>query len=84
MITDTIKNIIENYLNYANLSDVVFGKVVSSSPMKVRLDVSSGLEIESPFLVVTHRMKEQPPSIGDKVVLIKALGGQSYVLLDKI
>lgn len=84
MMVDAIKQIVLNYLNYANLSDVVFGKVTGSSPLKIKLETSSNLEITEPFLVVTDRFKKEPPTIGDRVVLIKASGGQRFVILDKL
>lgn len=84
MMIDVIKQVVSNYLNYANLSDVVFGKVVNTNPMTVRLENSTNLEIADPFLVVTDRFKTQPLAVSDRVVLIKASGGQRFVILDKL
>lgn len=84
MMIDVIKQVVSNYLNYANLSDVVFGKVVNTNPMTVRLENSTNLEIADTFLVVTDRFKTQPLAVSDRVVLIKASGGQRFVVLDKL
>lgn len=84
MMVDAIKQVVMNYLNYANLSDVVFGNVSNSNPVTVKLETSSNLNISEPFLVVTDKFNKEPLNIGDKVVLIKAHGGQKFVILDKV
>lgn len=84
MIANTIKEIVSNYINYANLSDVVFGTVVVSNPIKVKLDTSSNLQIGEPFIIVTDKFKKEPLEAGAKIVLIKAKGGQKFVILDKL
>lgn len=84
MMVDAIKQVVMNYLNYANLSDVVFGIVSNTSPMTVKLETSSKLNISEPFLVITDRFKKEPLSVGDKVVLVRAHGGQRFVILDKV
>ena len=84
MIANTIKEIVSNYINYANLSDVVFGTVVASNPINIKLDISSNLQIGEPFIIVTDRFKKEPLEVGNKVVLIKATGGQKFVILDKL
>lgn len=84
MITSKIKEIVMNYINYANLSDVVFGTVVASGPIKVKLDTSSNLQIGEPFVIVTDKFKKEPLDVGSKIVLIKAKGGQKFVIMDKL
>ena len=84
MIANTIKEIVSNYINYVNLSDVVFGTVVASNPIKVKLDTSSNLQIGEPFIIVTDKFKKEPLEVGAKIVLIKAKGGQKFVILDKL
>lgn len=84
MMTDVIKVIVSNYLNYANLSDVVFGTVINANPVKIKLDSNSKLQIEEPFLVITNRFKKETLKVSEKVALIKAYGGQKFVILDKL
>lgn len=84
MITNKIKEIVINYINYANLSDIVFGTVVASNPIKIKLDTSSNLQIGEPFIIVTDKFKKEPLEGGNKIVLIKAKGGQKFVILDKL
>lgn len=84
MMVDAIKQVVINYLNYAKLADVLFGNVSNINPVTVRLDTSSNLYISEPFLVVTDRFKKEPLSVGDKVVLVRAHGGQMFVILDKV
>lgn len=84
MMVDAIKQVVINYLNYAKLADVLFGNVINMNPVTVKLDTSSNLYISEPFLVITDRFKKEPLSVGDKVVLVRAHGGQRFVILDKV
>ncbi|WP_346930287.1 DUF2577 family protein [Clostridium sp.] len=79
-----IKEIVANYINYANLSDVVFGTVLEADPIKVKLDTNTNLQLGEPFIVVTERFKKEPLKAKDRIVLIKATGGQRFVVLDKL
>ncbi|HAY3897734.1 TPA: DUF2577 family protein [Escherichia coli] len=83
MIT-AIKEIVSNYINYANLSDVVFGTVLEVEPIKIKLDTNTNLQLGEPFIIVTDRFKKEPLKAKDRVVLIKATGGQKFVVLDKL
>lgn len=84
MMVDAIKQVVINYLNYAKLADVLFGNVSNINPVTVKIDTSSNLYISEPFLVVTNRFKKESLSVGDKVVLVRAHGGQMFVILDKV
>lgn len=85
MMVDAIKQVVINYLNYAKLADVLFGNVINMNPVTIKLDNnSSNFNISEPFLVITDRFKKEPLSVGDKVVLVRAHGGQMFVILDKV
>lgn len=85
MIANTIKEIVRNYINYAKLSDILFGTVVNKNPIKVSIDKNSNLNaVGEPFIVVTDRFKKEPLEVGERIVLIRAQGGQKFVILDKL
>ncbi|GAB6107820.1 DUF2577 domain-containing protein [Fusibacter bizertensis] len=61
--------------------NMAFGKVVGASPFKIQIDQQ--LTLDEDFLVFTQRGKESL-EVGDKVVMLVAQGGQSYLVLDKV
>lgn len=61
--------------------NITFGVVTSVSPLKVQ--VTPKLVLGSKALVMTKTVKEYGLSKGDKLILIRVQGGQSYIVLDK-
>lgn len=116
-MTDIIKNIrkiVLNAINAQKLTDVVYGTVISTNPLKIQVDQKLILEKEQLKLtraVQDHEIdliKGKSPTgsyvlkgwefpkedkwrykvknaleIGDKVAMIRAQGGQQYVVIDK-
>ena len=62
--------------------DVVFGQVVSVSPLAVQLEQK--LTLSEPFLMLTSQAASAGLTRGTKVVLLRKSGGQQYVVLDRI
>jgi hypothetical protein len=81
---NVIKEVCANYISYANLADVVFGTVVTAAPILMKIDNASNLQIGEPFVILTDRFKEKPLKAKDRVVMLKASGGQTFVVLDKL
>lgn len=90
-------------MNNAQICDLRYGKVISTSPLKVQ--VTSQLTIPSSMLVVSKHLTDYKVDMvidvdnndekktvlvrnalktGDKVVLLRKQGGQSYFILDRI
>lgn len=81
--------------NASKPTDVIFGKVVSVSPLKIK--VNQKLELKSAQLVLSRNVTEYKVKIddteqtihnelvvGEKVIMIQVSGGQKYVVLDRI
>lgn len=103
MISESVKKIIEGYMNNSELADMEIAEIVSMSPVKIKVaDIAEPLdgsfiivperlikdtyyiflddsEIQTKITLVDHILK-----VGDKVVLMKAKGGQKYFVLDKV
>ncbi len=67
--------------------NVVYGKIVSISPLTVRINQKEMLSGD--LLDVCAKVLEPPAAgaalkSGDKVILLRMQGGQKYVLLDKV
>ena len=64
-------------------TELRYGTIISVSPLKVQITTS--FTLPSALLVVPKRLREDDPlAVGDKVALIRAIGGQSYYIIDKI
>ena len=62
--------------------DIVMGTVCSVDPLKIQ--ISQKLSITDDFLILTSYFDSLDVSTGDNVVMIRAQGGQSFLLLDKV
>lgn len=84
----------------AQMCDLRYGKVISTSPLKVQ--ITNQLTLPESVLVVPEHLTKRTVSItlaeseakemiidnelkvGDKVALLRKQGGQSYFILDRI
>lgn len=73
-IIDTIKRVALNAFEASNPVKLLFGKVISTDPVKIR--VNELLTLTKEFLVINGEIFE-----GDDVTLIRCQGGQKYVVL---
>lgn len=73
-IIDTIKRVALNAFEASNPVKLMFGKVISINPMKIK--VNQYLTLTREFLVINGEIFE-----GDNVTLIRVQGGQKYVVL---
>lgn len=76
-----IKRVAIAAVNSQKLTDIVYGTVVSTSPLKVQIDQK--LILEEVHLKLTSVVKDYGLIQGDKVTMIRAHGGQQYVIMDK-
>lgn len=60
---------------------VIFGKITSVRPIRVRLE--QGVEIDEAFLIKTESSVDRI-EIGNRVVLIRMQGGQQFLLIDRL
>ena len=93
-----IKQVALEAMDNAQMCDLRYGKVVSTSPLKVQ--VTNLFTIPSKLLVVPKSLTDYEVKVnldgektltihnalkvGDKVALLRKQGGQSYFILDKI
>lgn len=73
-IIDTIKRVALNAWEASNPVKLLFGSVISTDPVKIK--VSDLLTLTKEFLVINGEVFE-----GDQVTLIRVQGGQKYVVL---
>jgi murein DD-endopeptidase MepM/ murein hydrolase activator NlpD len=73
-IIETIKKVALNAFESSNPVKLLFGKVISTNPVKIQ--VGEFLTLTREFLVINGELFE-----GDSVSLIRCQGGQKYVVL---
>ena len=59
---------------------LVFGTVIGKNPLMVR--VEQKLTLEKSFFIINETA--QNCSVGDRVIMLRMQGGQSYLILDKV
>lgn len=62
--------------------DIIMGTVYSVEPLKVK--ISQKLLLTDEFLIKTTYFDSLDILIGDNIVMIRAQGGQKFLLLDKV
>ena len=80
-ILKLMKKIAIDAVNSQKPTDIVYGTVVSTSPLKVQIDQK--LILEEVHLKLTQVVKDYGLIQGDKVTMIRASGGQQYLIIDK-
>jgi Protein of unknown function (DUF2577). len=75
----TVKKIIQDYLDYVVLADTISGTIISVDPLEVKVDVNITLTQE--FLQYDKPIP--PGAVGQPITLQRAVGGQKFYVLDK-
>ncbi|MCT4686351.1 DUF2577 domain-containing protein [Vallitalea sp.] len=68
-----------------NSQDVAFyyGQVIETYPLQIQVD--QRFILDEDFLVLTSTVAvNNSLQIGDKIILLRAQGGQQYIVLDKV
>lgn len=99
MAGEKIARIIKgNQTNENELSDLVFGKVTSTAPLKIQID--NRFEVTSKFLILSRMVKDltvtividgkrgsaqvfRPLRVGDRVRMLRIDKGQKYYVLER-
>lgn len=61
--------------------DIVYGKVLSVTPITIQVDQK--LTLDDDFIVMTQTVSGILIP-GDRVAMLRAQGGQSYLVIDKV
>lgn len=99
-LLDTQKTIVKNYVDSIKLADVVYGVVASDNPVTIKLDAYTDILPSKFIIVPEHLLKHEvemtcdgikkkyivEPQLksGDRVALVKALGGQRFYVIGKV
>lgn len=98
-LIESIKRIAINVIEESKPTAILFGTVVSISPLKINIELKDPLELEDIILttnVTDHEVDMTVDGVrkkytvhnglrnGEKVTLIRQQGGQKYVILDRV
>lgn len=78
---ETIKKVAMDAFEASSPVKVVFGTVLSASPLKIK--VEQKLTLGASNLVIT-KTADGALASGNKVVMIRMQGGQQYIIVDKV
>lgn len=90
-----IKKTAVEAVNASKPANVVFGKVISESPLKIRIDQK--LTLGSAQLALSRNVTDynvkiddvehtiqNALSVGEEVIMMQTSGGQKYIVIDRI
>ena len=77
-LIETIKRISADERKASKPVEVVFGTVLSSNPLKIKIDQL--LVLSEPHLILGNHKEFND---GDWVILLRIQGGKKYLILDK-
>ncbi len=78
-----IKKVAVEAVEASNPVAVLFGSVVSTSPLKI--NVEQRLVVTKEFIRLTNSVTgENELKANDNVVLLRTQGGQQYIVIDKL
>jgi hypothetical protein len=80
-LTQLIKKAAIEAVEAGKPSDLIFGKVISTNPLRVNVDQKLTLNEEFVFVTYAYQQLMQD---NDNVVMIRAKGGQKYLIIDKV
>lgn len=81
-INQSIKKIAMDAYRAGKPCDIIMGIVVEAKPLRIK--ISDKAILDDDFLMITQTVSEAGLEKGDKVALIRAGGGQKYLVIDKV
>lgn len=81
-LNQLIKKLAMDAVRASKPCDIIIGTVEQGNPMKIKL--SEKVTLDSDYFYVTKTAKECNLEKGNKVALIRANGGQKYLVVDKV
>lgn len=61
---------------------ICYGKVISISPLKVKVDQK--MTLGSAQITLAKRVVDDALMTGDDVIMLRQQGGQKYIIIDKV
>lgn len=81
-LNQLIKKLALDAVRTSKPCDIVKGVLTSEKPIRVR--ISEKVTLDSDFFYLTETAKRAGLNKGDEVAMIRAAGGQKYLVVDKV
>lgn len=81
-INQLIKKIAMDAYHAGKPCDIITGIVAEAKPFRIK--ISDKAILDDDFLIITKTASEAGLEKGDKAALIRASGGQKYLVIDKV
>lgn len=81
-LLDTIKRAGVGAVEAGNPVAILYGSITQRIPLEVNVDQRFTLTEE--FFVIPERVSQMVLEPGDKLLLLRVQGGQSYIILDRV
>lgn len=95
VFVDVMRNIANDISRSSYSTDILYGKVISLSPLTIKVD--NRFEIDEEFLILSTLVKKKEItlqdntnvvlwndlSVGENVILLRHSGGQRFYVLDR-
>lgn len=98
-LTSIIQNVAQECVKNLKMADIAIGTVLTAGPLSVQID-DSDLVLPGAALLLTDSVSARIENVqggqggtvqvqyslkaGDKVIMVRAIGGQKYVILSKV
>lgn len=83
MLGDTIKKMAKESVDRGMPADFVFGIVTAVSPVVVRIDERFDIYEEYGQIIIPKEFRPMQ-KVGEKIVLFRKAGGQSYLVMGRM
>ncbi|MFS0657055.1 DUF2577 family protein [Bacillus sp. 179-C3.3 HS] len=85
--SEAIKRLAVNAVDAASPIDLVFGEVMRTSPLQIRLNENSKLILPEELLIWPKRLnkgEDDELKTGDSIMVLAMAGGQTFYIIDKL
>lgn len=82
-LRDIINQMIAQHMKAEQLTDLRFGTVTSASPLEISINTAMA-PLQGGILLLTEQVATSGLEVGDKVMLLRVLHGQKYIVLSKV
>ena len=82
-LRDVINQMIAQHMKSEQLTDLEFGTVTGVSSLEISIDAAMA-PLQAGVLLLTEQVSTSGLEVGDKVMLLRVLHGQKYIVLSRV
>lgn len=82
-LRDVINQMIAQHMKAEQLTDLRFGTVTKTGPLEISINTAMA-PLQGGILLLTEQVATSGLEVGDKLMLLRVLHGQKYIVLSKV